>query len=233
MVKELPQIEDSSITNYIKPKGIYTLFTTAEDFLSFTRKWGLNSSTSEKEVFWYKESYYKRSVEIIGYEDYKNGYQTAIIRFLDGNLGCINPMYLKDMQNGSFGEEHDDDSLNEQLKKAKMPRVSSTLEDTNASSDAIALPTGKVTFTGTLERFDEVYNAYTEKVDAIILWRDVELAEGSVKLAYAWCGYSKTLEKLEMVEGTRVSCLVEAVAKDFNDVAKVKVNRPSKIEILT
>lgn len=231
MAKELPQIEDSAITNYIPPKGVYTEFRTPEHFLVVTREWGLNSITSTKHVFWYKGGYYKREVELIGYETHPRGYHTAIIRFLDGNLCCINPMYLKDMQSSDFGEELDEDAINEQIRKAKTPRESLATDGTESASGAIALPTGKVTFAGTLERLDELYNAYTEKMDAVVIWRDVELSDGAIKLDYAWCGYSKTLEKLELTEGTRIHCLVEAVAKNFDDNVKVKVNRPSKIEI--
>ncbi|MGG1399076.1 hypothetical protein ABE288_14915 [Bacillus salipaludis] len=99
-----PQLEQSELTHYIPPKGEFETFRDEEHFKEKLREWGLSAS---KEEFWYKERNYQRLVSIKGYEIYgrANDLNTLVIEFQDGNLSCIHPAYLKEMQQASFGKE--------------------------------------------------------------------------------------------------------------------------------
>ncbi|MDR7000930.1 hypothetical protein [Neobacillus niacini] len=104
MVIQRPQMEQSELTHYIPPKGEFETFRDDEHFREKLREWGLSAS---KEEFWYKERNYQRLVSIKGYEIHgrENDLNTLVIEFQDGNLSCIHPAYLKEMQQGSFGKE--------------------------------------------------------------------------------------------------------------------------------
>jgi hypothetical protein len=99
----LPHIEDSHLTKYIPPVGEYEEFQTDSHYIEKLKEWGLSS----KKEFWYKDKTYQRIVTIKGYETYGQNaeYNTLIIEFQDGNLSCISPAYLKEMQSGNFGKE--------------------------------------------------------------------------------------------------------------------------------
>ncbi|WP_256218482.1 hypothetical protein [Bacillus sp. MUM 116] len=99
-----PQMEQSELTHYIQPKGDFETFRDEEHFKEKLREWGLSAS---KEEFWYKERNYQRLISIKGYEVYgrDNDQNTLIIEFQDGNVSCIHPAYLKEMQAASFGKE--------------------------------------------------------------------------------------------------------------------------------
>jgi hypothetical protein len=99
----LPHIEDSNLTKYITPFGEYEQFQTDSHYTEKLKEWALSS----KKEFWYKDKTYQRIVTIKGYQTYGQNaeYNTLIIEFQDGNLSCISPAYLKEMQSSNFGKE--------------------------------------------------------------------------------------------------------------------------------
>ena len=233
MAKELPQLEQSDLTKYIPPKGEYEKFIDMDHFLQKTREWGLNTNTSKKTEFWYKEKFYKRKVTIKGYEVHGT-YNTFIIEFMDGNLMCISPLYLKEMQSSSFGEEvKSEEELEEKVKKQKEDKKEKPKEEKKGKvkEEKIEIPEGKVKLTMTVEKFDTVYNSFAERDEIVILYQDVNINDGEIKLDKIWSSMSKTLESLELKEGDKIQCEGKVVPKKLKKEAEYKLNNPSKIEV--
>ncbi|MFB5197538.1 hypothetical protein COJ96_19160 [Bacillus sp. AFS073361] len=107
MIIQRPQLEQSELTKYIPPKGDYESFRDNDHYKEKLKEWGLSSAREAKKEFWYKDRNYQRLVTIKGYETYGNAMDinTLVIEFQDGNLTCIHPAYLKEMQQSSFGKE--------------------------------------------------------------------------------------------------------------------------------
>jgi hypothetical protein len=107
MIIQRPQLEQSELTKYIPPKGEYETFRDVDHYKEKLREWGLSSAREAKKEFWYKDRNYQRLVTIKGYETYGSALDinTLVIEFQDGNLTCIHPAYLKEMQQSSFGKE--------------------------------------------------------------------------------------------------------------------------------
>jgi len=107
MIIQRPQLEQSELTKYIPPKGDYETFRDNDHYKEKLKEWGLSSAREAKKEFWYKDRNYQRMVTIKGYETYGNAMDinTLVIEFQDGNLTCIHPAYLKEMQQSSFGKE--------------------------------------------------------------------------------------------------------------------------------
>jgi hypothetical protein len=107
MIIQRPQLEQSELTKYIPPKGEYETFRDVEHYKEKLKEWGLSSAREAKKEFWYKNRNYQRLVTIKGYETYGSALDinTLVIEFQDGNLTCIHPAFLKEMQQSSFGKE--------------------------------------------------------------------------------------------------------------------------------
>ncbi|MEH7308141.1 hypothetical protein [Neobacillus drentensis] len=107
MIIQRPQLEQSELTKYIPPKGDYETFRDMVHYKEKLKEWGLSSAREAKKEFWYKDRNYQRLVTIKGYETYGNAMEinTLVVEFQDGNLTCIHPAYLKEMQQSSFGKE--------------------------------------------------------------------------------------------------------------------------------
>lgn len=107
MIIQRPQLEQSELTKYIPPKGDYETFRDVDHYKEKLKEWGLSSAKEAKKEFWYKDRNYQRLVTIKGYETYGNAMDinTLVVEFQDGNLTCIHPAYLKEMQQSSFGKE--------------------------------------------------------------------------------------------------------------------------------
>jgi hypothetical protein len=107
VIIQRPQLEQSELTKYIPPKGEYETFRDVDHYKEKLREWGLSSAREAKKEFWYKDRNYQRLVTIKGYETYGSALDinTLVIEFQDGNLTCIHPAYLKEMQQSSFGKE--------------------------------------------------------------------------------------------------------------------------------
>lgn len=87
-------------TFVIEPAG-YTAFATAEDELEKCKEWGLLSEKAAKtKTFAYKRPGLTLACSMAGFVDSF----TAVIAFENGQLHCIHPSYLKEMQTAGFGQ---------------------------------------------------------------------------------------------------------------------------------
>ncbi|WP_442598836.1 hypothetical protein [Neobacillus sp. D3-1R] len=131
----LPHIEDSNKTNYFPPKGEYETFQDEAHYAEKVREWGLSSTKDVKKEFWYKEKTHQRLVTIKGYEIFgqTGEYNTIVIEFQDGNVSCIHPAYLKEMQSSSFGKELktvDETDSTEESTETSKPKAQTKKEQT-------------------------------------------------------------------------------------------------------
>ncbi|MDR6123673.1 hypothetical protein QFZ87_003270 [Bacillus sp. SLBN-46] len=138
MVIERPQIEQFELTQYIPPKGEFDTFRDEDHYKEKLKEWGLSSAKEAKREFWYKDRNYQRLVSIKGYETYGSAaeFNTIVIEFNDGQLSCIHPAYLKEMQQSSFVKES---LLN--LEDNDIPTVESdSKSDGNKAEDSSPAP---------------------------------------------------------------------------------------------
>jgi len=132
MIIQRPQLEQSELTKYIPPKGEYDTFRDNDHYKEKLKEWGLSSAREAKKEFWYKDRNYQRMVTIKGYETYGNALDinTLVVEFQDGNLTCVHPAYLKEMQQSSFGKES---LLTFDEKETAAPEVEMGDEDRSAT----------------------------------------------------------------------------------------------------
>lgn len=262
MAIKLAQIEDSTLTNYLPPKGEFITFSDEAHYEEKVREWGLSSTREVKREFWFKESTYQRLVTIKGYEEYgqTGEYNTIIIEFQDGNLSCIHPAYLKEMQSPSFvkayGTEAAPSTTNEKENSitTKVENTSDTVAkpdktikkntDKKTTQPKISLPEDKVHFKAKVKQFALTWNHFNEENDEVIVLENVVIdQEESIEIGLAWCSHSKTLKKFELVPGEMLEFdgkIVKkklAKGKDIEDEAFLieeavpyKINNPSKIK---
>jgi hypothetical protein len=231
MVIQRTQIEQSELTHYIPPKGDFETFRDDNHYKEKLKEWGLSSAKEAKREFWYKEQNYQRLVTIKGYETYGSlgDFNTLIIEFQDGNLTCIHPAYLKEMQQSSFGKESlltidDNETTIETVVEAPEKEAEVVTTDTAAAekppkrekaakpakepkpkkekAPKLELPADKVHFTTTVKQFALVYNHFNEENDEVVVLEKVQIVqENPLELGLAWCSHSKTLKKLELAPG--------------------------------
>ncbi|OLS40367.1 hypothetical protein [Bacillus sp. MRMR6] len=258
MVVEHARLEKSNLTKYVPPKGEFEAFRDEEHYKEKLKEWGLSSARHE---FLFKERNYKRGVTIIGYESYgkSDEYNTLVIEFQDGNISCIHPAYLKEMQQSSFGkesliqtEEKESDSTEaavdttpvkvekqEKTPAVKAPKVPKPKKDKPVK---IALPADKVHFTATVKQFALSYNPFNEANDEVVILENVQIVqEQPIDLDFAWCSHSKTLKKFELTAGDSLEFDGKVASKKLpkgKDVPEeytlevavlYKVNNPSKL----
>jgi hypothetical protein len=225
----LPHIEDTNTTTLIPPKGDYEPFLDENDYLEKIKEWGL----SAKKEFWYKDKTHQRLVTIKGYEIYgkTSEYYTLIIEFQDGNLSCISPAYLKEMQSSNFGKESIFQDVSSSVEasiteskpevEADQDTISETIIHTEVVSDnppavkvakpkkekkekpsKLVLPEEKVHFTGKVKQFALSWNHFNEENDEVIVLEDVRIEqEEPIDVGLAWCAHSKTMKKFELTPG--------------------------------
>jgi hypothetical protein len=221
------QIEQSDLTKYIPPKGDYETFRDDDYYREKLKEWGLPAAKRE---FWYKEDNYQRLVTIKGYETYGNTgeFNTLVIEFQDGNLTCIHPAFLKEMQQSSFGKEslinlEEKDTSDEAAelksseeatpqpetvqpveapKKEKAEKPVKEPKPKKEKAPKIELPADKVHFTAAVKQFALVYNPFNEENDEVVVLENVHIEqENPIELGLAWCSHSKTLKKFELAAG--------------------------------
>lgn len=260
MVMERLQLEQSELTVYIAPKGEFEVFRDVEHYREKLREWGLSAAKEAKREFLYKERNYQRVVTIKGYETYGKAdeFNTLVIEFQDGNLSCIHPAYLKEMQSSSFGKESliqveekeaatNDSTAQSETKETKKEEstVSKTPKATKPKKEKPAkleLPADKVHFTATVKQFALTYNPFNEENDEVVILENVKIVqEPPIEVGLAWCRHSKTLKKFELAPGDSLEFDGKVAAKKLPkgkdvpeefvlDVAVLyKVNNPSKI----
>lgn len=218
----LPHIEDSNSTHYIPPRGEFELFQDETHYAEKVREWGLSTTKEVKKEFWYKDKTKQRLVTIKGYESFGKGteFNTLIIEFQDGNLSCIHPSYLKEMQSSSFGKE----SISLDVTDSPEVIVSESEPQTEAAPPVskappakketkqpkekkekqakLVLPEDKVHFTGRVKQFAMSWNHFNEENDEVVVLENVRIeSEEPIDVGLAWCAHSKTLKKFELSPG--------------------------------
>ena len=254
--------EEGVNTQYIAPKGDYQTFNDDDHYVEMLKLWGLPKGKRE---FWYKTADYKRIVQIVGYEEFgkTDTHYTLVIKYSDGNLSCIRPDYLKEMQSASFakkgalGESREaSDTSSEEAEtpakpvpakpKASASTVNKVQKETTKKEKqtSVDLPEDKVSMTGQVKQFAHSWNHFADRNDVVVIFENVTIdLDEPINLEYAWCSYSKTLEKQEIAVGDTLQFDGKVVkksvpkGKDVEDEAYVlnvsvpyKINNPSKIK---
>ncbi len=218
MAYTLPHVEDSAASTYLPPKGDYEIFVDEAHYEEKIREWGL----SVKKEYWYKERTHQRTVKIKGYEVYgkTQEHYTIVLEFEDGNLTCIHPAYLKEMQSPNFTKAAISDSTIAPSKKREtaskvkaekpttpesMPTVKKEQPEKKTKKEKapkIELPMDKVHFTASVKQFAQTWNHFNEDNDEVVVLENVVVQqEDPIEIGLAWCSHSKTLKKLELEPG--------------------------------
>ncbi|MEQ2525308.1 hypothetical protein WMO40_01240 [Bacillaceae bacterium CLA-AA-H227] len=257
MANALPHIEDSNKTTYLPPVGTNETFADEEDYAEKVREWGLSTTKEVKKQFWYKEATFQRQVTIIGYQTYgkTDDYYTVIIEFEDGNLSCIHPAYLKEMQSPSFTKLVTSESENsptetvptKTVEEKAAPAEPKTKEakpkkEKKEKPKKIELPEDKVHFTAVVKQFAYSWNHFNEENDEVVVLENVRIEqEDPIDIGLAWCSHSKTLKKFELSPGVSLEFDGKIVKKKLpsgkdveeefiiSDPVPYKINNPSKI----
>lgn len=255
----LPQIEDSNQIIYLPPNGDYETFVDETHYAEKVKEWGLSATKEVKKEFWYKEKSHQRLVTIKGYAVYgtTTEFNTIIIEFQDGNLSCIHPAYLKEMQASSFGkaivtderiavssskEKKTSDPSNDVL-KTKEPKIPIQKKEKKEKPPTLELPEEKVHFTATVKQFALSWNHFNEEHDEVLILENLVLQQDNpIEVGIAWCTHSKTLKKFELVPNEALEFDGKIVKKKLpkgKDVEEqfivdvpvlYKINNPSKIK---
>jgi hypothetical protein len=233
-------IKENSV-RYYPPQEEYRTFDSEDDYAVRGRNWGLFGKTPKKE-FWHKDKTTQSLITIKGYQDYGN-LNILIIAFQDGNLSCIHPSYLKEMQSSNFGKE----LISEEVEEASAAIIITEEEKTEVPAKAaktvekvpkiqkekkakIELPVDKVKFSAKVKEFATKPNPFSDNDDEVILFEDVViLSEIPLVIGDAWCGYSNTLKANGLEIGDTIAFEGKIVDKKFNKEIVYKVNNPSKI----
>jgi hypothetical protein len=225
----LPHIEDSHLTTYLPPKGEFERFQSEAHYSEKVKEWGLGASKKE---FWFKGKTHQRLVKIIGYETFgdTSEYNTLVVEFQDGNLTCIHPAYLKEMQSSSFGKELKTPVEGETVQEVAVETTTSqesiitaelfedkietednpTPKETKAKTTKskkekpvkIVLPEDKVHFSASVKQLALSWNHFNEENDEVVVLENVRIEnEEPVEIGLAWCAHSKTLKKFELSPG--------------------------------
>ncbi|URT72986.1 hypothetical protein [Cytobacillus firmus] len=225
----LPHIEDKNNTVYFPPAGHFETFQDDAHYEEKVREWGLSTTREVKKEFWYKEKTQQRLVTVEGYQTYgeSGDYYTIIIEFQDGNLSCIHPAYLKEMQSPSFGKalaaDFGDISSAPSEKEAPKKAAEKSVDETKKSADnsksdkpaakkakkekqpAFELPADKVHFTAKVKQLALSWNHFNEANDEVIILEDLIIQEDEpIEVGLGWCSHSKTLKKFELQPGERL-----------------------------
>lgn len=243
------------MSNLLPPKGDFQTFSDEEHYAEKVKEWGLSATKEVKKEFWYKTGNHECKVTIKGYEAYGKGeeYNTLVIEFDDGQLSCIHPAYLKEMQASSFTKTVITDSEKTMVEPKKEARQKIEKKTTTTSEKApkkekkaapkkIELPLEKVHFSAEVQQFAYSWNHFNEENDEVIVLKDVVIAqEPPLEIGIAWCSHSKTLKKFALSPGDKLEFDGKIVKKKLPNGKDVeeeylvpepvpyKVNNPSKI----
>ncbi|MBM6617467.1 hypothetical protein [Bacillus suaedaesalsae] len=250
-------MKEKETTFYIPPKGAFEEFQDEDHYAEKVREWGLCTTKEVKKEFWYKDRIHQRQVTIKGYEVFGDTLEqnTIVIEFQDGNLSCIHPAYLKEMQTSSFGKELiklDEDAIDKsdqptiKEKQKKSTSTNETKQVTKVKKEKpakLVLPEEKVHFTAKVKQLALSWNHFNEENDEVIVLEDVRIEQDEpIEVGLAWCSHSKTLKKFELTTGQEIEFDGKIVkkslpkGKDVEDESLLldvsvgyKVNNPSKI----
>ncbi|GLB61290.1 hypothetical protein NCCP133_34200 [Cytobacillus sp. NCCP-133] len=223
MATTLPHIEDAN-TSYFPPKCKYETFKDDAHYEKMVREWGLSTTIEVKKEFWYKEKTHQRLVTVKGYLAYgqSGDFHTIVIEFQDGNLSCIHPAYLKEMQSPSFGKaltahfssstsliskqkqegEKEKPSADQKKSEETPEKKPSANKIKKEKQPALEIPTEKVHFTAKVKQFALSWNHFNEENDEVVVLEGVVIQqEAPLEVRLAWCSHSKTLKKFELEPG--------------------------------
>lgn len=235
----------------------YSTFEDEIELIEKCKAWGLLTPKASKiKAFSYKGNRVNIPCSIIGYVDD----MTAVIQFDNGELHCIHPSYLKEMQAGSYGqkntvqessidlEESSDNPSAQEPSSAPVDQstpVASALtapaEDKpdkpkaakKRTSKKLDLPEEKVTMTAVVKEFTTVPNHFSDDDDEVIIYEEVRIVEPELVIGDAWSSHSNTLKKLELEVGDQISFDAKVVAKKLTrHPVPYKINNPSKLQKL-
>lgn len=239
----------------IEPNG-YTSFASEDEEISKCREWGLLSDKASKtKAFMYKRAGHAWGCRIVGYADAV----TAVISFDDnGQLHCIHPSYLKEMQAASFGSRATSDGEAETSSgdadapvavaqapaepavtvQAAAPALAATSAEPKKEPAAkpgkkqkLQLPEDKVKMTATVQQFAKVMNHFTEEEDEVVIYEAVAILDPELEVGVAWSSHSATLKKLELAVGDKLTFDGKIAAKKLlKHPVPYKINNPSKIQ---
>jgi hypothetical protein len=225
---------------YLPPKGEFETIRDDEHLKEKLKEWGLSAAKKE---FFYKERNVQQTVSIKGYETYgKLGeINTVVVEFEDGNLSCIHPAFLKEMQSAGFGKDTsfltDDKEQESAITEAVSNEAAEVLDTSIVQEDQspvtaapepkkakepkpkkekapkIELPADKVHFTAMVKQFAMTYNHFTEENDEVVILENVQLVDQALDLGFAWCSHSKTLKKFELAPGDQLEFDGKVAAK--------------------
>ncbi|KAA0549118.1 hypothetical protein FZW96_04180 [Bacillus sp. BGMRC 2118] len=248
-------MEEKDQTFYIPPSGEFEIFQDEDHYAEKVRDWGLSTTKEVKKEFWYKDRTHQRLVTIKGYEVFGDTLEqnTLVIEFQDGNLSCIHPAYLKEMQSSSFGKELiklDEDATEKVPQTVTKEKTSTSTTGAKPVTKAkkekpakLVLPEEKVHFTAKVKQFALSWNHFNEENDEVVVLEDVRIEQDEpIDVGLAWCSHSKTLKKFELAAGQEIEFDGKIVkkslpkGKDVEDEslllevsALYKVNNPSKL----
>ncbi|WP_246197343.1 hypothetical protein [Cytobacillus depressus] len=243
---------------FLPPKGSYETFTDEGHYAEKVREWGLSTTKEVKKQFLYKEKNLQYTVTVKGYEVYEKNPEinTIVIEFQDGNLCCIHPAYLKEMQASSFGKGSFSDAAesspspsNEKEKTEMHPAEDKVPESPKEPSKKkekpvkLELPEEKVHFTASVKQFSLSWNNFNEENDEVIILENLVIQlENPIEVGLSWCSHSKTLKKFELSPGDILEFDGKIVKKKLPkgkdveeqfivaDPVLYKINNPSKIK---
>lgn len=221
MANSVAGTNQSHLTQYIPPKGQYESFEDEAHYLEKVKEWGL----STKKEFWYKDRNQHCLVTIKGYEIFGETaeYNTLVIEFQDGNLSCIHPAYLKEMQSSSFGKEViiqtaynpavgdtadptvttvKTEADHSPVEPPKLEKTAKKAKEKKEKQPKLVLPEEKVHFTAKVKQFALSWNHFNEDNDEVVVFEDVRIEQDEpIEVGLVWGSHSKTLKKLELEPG--------------------------------
>lgn len=206
----LPHMEDSHLTTYIPPKGEYEVFQNETHYTEKLKEWGLSATKKE---FWFKSRTHQRLITIVGYEVFgaTSEYNTLVIKFQDGNLSCIQPAYLKEMQSSNFGKEIRVPADGNDTKAVEAESTDAVeLSETNVNSVSQAMVevvTEDVTQTppAPKETKPKAAKPKQEKPAKLVLPEEKVHFSGSVKqFALSWNHFNEENDEVVVLENVRI-----------------------------
>lgn len=239
----------------IQPLAFEAFENDSQQQLDKCKEWGLLSEKAVKmKSFFYKRDGMSLPCEIAGFVDKA----TAVIRFNNGQLHCIHPSYLKEMQASNYGvksasadeavpvdhletapEAIASTSTSEPARPAEpvsgaasaAPKVEEAPKKSKAKKEKLELPEGKVSMTATVQEFTTVPNNFSDNDDEVVIYEAVSIADPALDLGSAWSSHSATLKKLELAIGDTITFEAKVVAKKLTKhPVPYKINNPAKIQ---
>ncbi|WNR46235.1 hypothetical protein [Paenibacillus roseipurpureus] len=240
--------------------GAFTRFDDEAELLDQCKEWGLVSEKASKaKAFFYKGNNLNVPCNIVGLVDP----MTAVIELDTGQLHCIHPSYLKEMQAANYsqrGAAFTEDGVVDEIeseaeaavveekasKPAKAPKVAEPAgggdgEAAPAKSKVkkekapkLELPEEKVKMKATVMEFTTVPNNFSDTDDEVIIYEAVSILEPAIEVGSAWSSHSATLKKLELAVGDIVTFECKIVAKKLSKhPVAYKINNPGKMQKVT